>query len=143
MDEFITITVKEGCLDQIMQVKQGDWVDLRTAEDVALMPNTYWEISLGVAMKLPKGYEAIVAPRSSTFKKYGVIQVNSIGVIDETYCGEHDIWKMPVYSLRATVIPKGTRIAQFRIIPHQPKIVFAEGELGEHDRGGFGSTGSK
>lgn len=141
MDEFVTITVKEGCLDQLLQVKQGDWIDLRTAEEVALFPNTYWEIDLGVAMKLPKGYEALVVPRSSTFKKYGIIQTNSIGIIDETYCGENDIWKMPVYSLRATVIPKGTRIAQFRIIPHQPKIIFAEGGLSDENRGGFGSTG--
>lgn len=143
MDEIVTITVKEGCLDQILQVKQGDWIDLRTDEEVALFPNTYYEISLGIAMKLPKGYEALVVPRSSTFKKYGVIQANSVGVIDETYCGENDVWKMPVYSLKATVIPKGTRIAQFRIFPHQPKIVFAEGELSDEDRGGFGSTGSK
>lgn len=142
MDEIVTITVKEGCLDQILQVKQGDWIDLRTDEEVALFPNTYYEISLGVAMKLPKGYEALVVPRSSTFKKYGVILANSIGVIDESYCGENDVWKMPVYSLKATVIPKGTRIAQFRIFPHQPKIVFAEGELNEADRGGFGSTGA-
>lgn len=141
MDKELKVIVKKGSLDQLMVVKQGDWVDLRTAEDVALMPYTYWEISLGIAMKLPEGYEAIVVPRSSTFKKYGIIQANSIGVIDESYCGEDDIWKMPVYSMRATTIPKGTRIAQFRLVPHQPRVVFVEGELGDENRGGIGSTG--
>ena len=141
MDEFLTVTIKKGSTDQIMCVKQGDWIDLRTSEDIALMPFQYYEIPFGIAMKLPKGYEAIVAPRSSTYRKYNIIQTNGIGIIDETYCGENDEWRMPVIATKATIIPKGTRVAQFRIIPHQPKIIFVEGDLNEVGRGGFGSTG--
>ena len=141
-DNVLEVIVKKGSINQIMQVKQGDWVDLRTAEDVALMPFTYYEIPFGIAMKLPKGYEAIVAPRSSTYRKYNIIQTNGIGIIDESYCGENDEWKMPVIATKATIIPKGTRVAQFRIVAHQPSVIFVEGELGDENRGGFGSTGT-
>ncbi len=98
-------------------------------------------LPLGIAMELPKGYEAIVAPRSSTYKKYGIVQTNSIGVIDNSYCGDNDQWRMPVYFTQDVVIPKGSRIAQFRIQAKQPEINFITVEsLGNTDRGGFGST---
>ena len=98
-------------------------------------------IPLGVAMELPKGYEALVAPRSSTFKKYGVLLANSIGVIDESYCGDNDEWKFLAYATRDVVIEEDERICQFRIIRHQPEIEFEEVfELGNTDRGGMGST---
>ena len=98
--------------------------------------------SLGVSMELPKGYEALCVPRSSTFRKYGVILVNSVGVIDETFCGDEDVWQFLAYAMRDTVIPKNERICQFRIIEHQPAIEFEEVEkLGNKNRGGIGSTG--
>ena len=98
-------------------------------------------IPLGVSIELPEGYEALLCPRSSTFKNWGIIQTNSTGIIDETYCGDNDIWGMPVYATRDTTIQFNDRIAQFRIIEHQPKLEFVEVEnLGNNDRGGFGST---
>lgn len=120
----------------------GDWIDLRAGKDVELEEFQYAQIPLGVCMQIPKGYTAIIAPRSSTFKKWGIIQVNSIGVIDESYCGDSDEWCMPVYATKDVHINEGDRVCQFRIMEHQPKIVFSEVEnLGEESRGGFGSTG--
>ena len=135
--------VKEG-MKKIEQIDKGDWVDLRTAEDIILKVGEFKLIPLGVAMMLPKGYEALVIPRSSTFKKYGVIQSNSIGLIDEAYCGNNDEWKFPAYATKNVFIPKNTRICQFRIIEHQTTVSFIETEhLSDIDRGGFGSTGEK
>ena len=101
-------------------------------------------IPLGVAIKLPEGYEAHIVPRSSTFKTYGIIQTNHMGIIDNTYCGDNDQWFMSVYATRDTVIGFNERICQFRIIENQPKLQFIEVEhLGDIDRGGFGSTGKE
>lgn len=123
-------------------IEQGNFIDLRAAETVELKAGEYAAIPLGVAMELPEGYEAIVAPRSSTFKKYGVIMANSIGIIDESFKGDNDEWHFLAYALRDTVIPKNERICQFRIIEHQPSIIFKSVEtLGNPDRGGIGSTG--
>ena len=162
--------------------KVGDWIDLSTAEDITLkapqahkmhirgkgkedVPEVrtrdvdfdFLLASLGVCIEVPEGFEAIVAPRSSTFKKYGIIQTNSFGVIDNLYKGDEDIWKMPIVATRAVTIPKGTRIAQFRIQLSQKatvwqklKWLFSSGikikkvsSLDNPSRGGFGSTGSK
>ena len=124
--------------------EKSDWIDLRCAEDVRMAEGEYRLISLGVSMQLPEGYEAIVAPRSSTAKKYGVICANSIGIIDEAYQGDEDVWRFPAYAIRDTHIPFNTRIAQFRIIRHQPQIEFCEVEsLDAISRGGFGSTGDE
>ena len=121
---------------------KSDWIDLRSAEDVELKAGEFKLISLGVSMELPKGYEAHVVPRSSTFKTWGILQTNSIGIIDESYCGDNDIWKMPVYATRDTMIHKNDRICQFRIEEHQPTIMFEEVDtLGNEDRSGFGSSG--
>lgn len=121
---------------------KSDWIDLRASEDVELKAGEFALIPLGVAMELPKGYEAHVVPRSSTFKNFGVIQTNHMGVIDETYCGDQDQWFFPAYALRDTVIHVNDRICQFRIMEHQPQIVFEETEkLTGKDRGGFGTTG--
>ncbi len=121
---------------------KSDWIDLRAAKDITLKAGEFTLVPLGVAMKLPEGYEALVLPRSSTFKSWGVIQTNSEGVIDETYCGDNDQWMMPVYAMRDTEIKVNDRICQFRIIKHQPKINFIKVEsLQGKDRGGFGSTG--
>ena len=120
---------------------KSDWIDLAAAETVTLKAGEFKLIHLGVAMKLPEGYEAHIAPRSSTFKSFGILQANSVGVVDSSYCGANDWWKMPVYATRDVTIEKGSRIAQFRIMEQQPKLVFEEGALGGADRGGFGSTG--
>lgn len=129
-------------IDRIEKITKGDWIDLRAADDVELKQGEFKLIPLGVAIELPKGYEAHVVPRSSTYKNFGIIQTNSMGIIDETYCGDNDQWMMPVIAMRDTVIRKNDRICQFRIMEHQPEINFIEVEkLGNEDRNGFGSTG--
>ena len=120
---------------------KSDWIDLAAAETVTLKKGEFKLIHLGVAMELPEGYEAHIAPRSSTFKNFKILETNSVGVVDRSYCGPNDWWKMAVYATEDTTINKGDRIAQFRIIENQPKLNFVEGELTGKDRGGFGSTG--
>lgn len=138
-------TIKIKYLRDIQKIERfnvGDWIDLRAAEDITLTAGEYKLIPLGVAMELPKGYEAIVAPRSSTFKKYRMIMANSIGIIDESYKGENDEWHFPALATRDTKIHKNERICQFRIMEHQPLIHLQEVDhLDNEDRGGFGSTG--
>ena len=121
---------------------KSDWIDMRASEEVTLKAGEFKLIPLGVAMQLPKGYEAHLVPRSSTFKTWGIIQTNSMGVVDCSYCGDNDMWRMPVYATRDTQIHINDRIAQFRIVKNQPQIDFVEVEsLGNDDRGGFRSTG--
>lgn len=122
--------------------EKGDWIDLRAAEDMKLWGGYYYYIPLGISVELPEGYEAHVAPRSSTFKNFGIIQTNSVGVIDNSYCGDNDIWMMSVYATRFTEIKKNDRVCQFRIVEKQPHLEFETVDhLGNDDRGGFGSTG--
>ena len=122
----------------------SDWIDLRAAEDVVMKKGDWKLIPLGVAVELPKGYEAHVVPRSSTYKNFGVIQTNSMGVIDASYCGDNDQWFWPALALRDTEIHAGDRICQFRIMQNQPHLDFVEVEhLSGLDRGGFGSTGRR
>ncbi|WP_099469948.1 dUTP diphosphatase [Konateibacter massiliensis] len=129
-------------IEKVEKIAKGDWIDLRAAEKVQLKAGEFKLIPLGVAMELPKGYEAHIVPRSSTYKNFGVIQTNSMGVVDETYCGDNDQWYFPAYALRDTVIEVNDRICQFRIMEHQPDIEFNIVEaLGNDDRGGIGSTG--
>ena len=121
---------------------KSDWIDLRAAEDVEFKSGEYKLIPLGVAMCLPRGYEAHVVPRSSTYKNYGLMQTNHMGVIDSSYCGDNDWWYVPMYATRDTIVHEGDRICQFRIMENQPKINFIRVEhLEGNDRGGFGSTG--
>ena len=121
---------------------KSDWIDLRAAEEVTLKAGEFCLIPLGVAIALPEGYEAHLVPRSSTFKNYGILQTNSMGVVDCSYCGDNDMWRMPVYATRDVTIEKGARIAQFRIMANQPRLNFVPVEhLEGADRGGFGSTG--
>ena len=123
---------------------KSDWIDLRASETVELKAGEFALIPLGVAMELPKGYEAHIVPRSSTFKNYGIIQTNSCGIVDGSYCGDEDMWRMPVYAVRDTRIEKNDRIWQFRIVENQPKIEFEEvAHLDNQNRGGFGSTGKQ
>lgn len=151
-NEPLTIKVKylNDKVTRLKKINVGDWIDLYAAEEVVLFKNDFKLVNLGVAMELPKGYEAILAPRSSTFKNWGCIQTNSIGVIDETYCGDEDWWKIPLYCLSVktnwdcTIIRAGDKIAQFRIIKHMPNVNIEEVEtLGNKSRGGFGTTGTK
>ena len=124
-------------------IEQGDWIDLRAAETILIVKGEFKYIPLGVAMQLPEGYEALVAPRSSLYKRRGIIMTNSIGIMDESYCGDGDQWRIPAYATRDTLIPKGERICQFRIVRHQPEIKFEMVDtLGNPDRGGYGSTGA-
>lgn len=120
----------------------SDWIDLRVAEDVTLKKGEFKLIRLGVAMELPAGYEAHVVPRSSTFKNFGLIQTNHMGVIDESYKGDLDEWKWPALAMRDTEVHIGDRLCQFRIMKHQPEINFIEvPSLSNFDRGGFGTSG--
>ena len=131
-------------LEKIRVSAVGDWIDLRAAERVELKAGGFYMISLGVSMKLPEGYEAHIAPRSSSFRKWGFLQVNSVGVVDNSYSGSNDIWMLPVYATRDAVIEENDRICQFRIMERMPSVEFAEVEaLDDTDRGGFGSTGVK
>ena len=140
--EKIRIKYFTNEIDKVNKIDKGDWIDLRSAKTVELKAGEFKLIPLGVAMQLPENYEAHMAPRSSTFKNWGIIQTNSVAVIDESYCGDNDEWRYPVYATRDTVINVNDRICQFRIMEKQPKIDFEEVEvLGNEDRGGIGSTG--
>lgn len=123
---------------------KSDWIDLRASEEVTLKQGEFAMVPLGVAMELPKGYEAHIVPRSSTYKNFGVIQANHCGVVDGSYCGDNDMWRMPVIAMRDTQIHVNDRICQFRIMKNQPEILFEEVEhLEGKDRGGFGTTGKQ
>ena len=143
--EYIKIKYFNKEIDKLRNIEnKSDWIDLRSAIDIELKAGEFKLIPLGVGMKLPKDYEAHIVPRSSTFKTWGIIQTNHMGVIDEGYHGNNDQWMMPVYATRDTVIQKNDRICQFRIMKKQPDLVFCEVEkLDENDRGGFGSTGTR
>lgn len=173
-------------MPRLNKIKKGDWIDLYASHDQIIPKGECKLINLGIAMQLPDGYEAHVLPRSSTFKKWGIIMTNSQGIIDETYCGDNDWWCFSAYCLtpkedgifvdtakdnkvfrfmvsykftssimniffknkmekhKYTFIKAGDKIAQFRIIEHMPNINFEEVQnLGNKDRGGFGTTGSK
>lgn len=123
-------------------IKGGDWIDLRCGKTICLHKGEYTKIPLGIAMKLPEGYEAIVVGRSSLYEKTGLLKLNGASVIDESYCGDNDEWMMPVLATRDVTIPKNFRLGQFRILEHQPQIIFRSVDiLGNKSRGGFGSTG--
>ena len=143
--EKIRIKYLSDKIDRIrVPDEKSDWIDLRAAQDVTMSAGEYRLIPLGIAMELPEGYEAHVAPISSTFKNFGIIQPNSPGVIDRSYCGDNDEWCVPAFALRDTEIKANDRICQFRIVKNQPRIEFEEVEtLGNPDRTGFGSTGVK
>lgn len=131
-----------GDIEHLKKIAVGDWIDLRCACNTVLKAGEYSLLPLGVAMELPQGYEAHIVPRSSTFKKFGIIQTNGMGIIDNTYNGDNDEWKFPAYATRDTVIHKNDRICQFRIVQSQRLIQFIEvDQLYNRDRGGVGSTG--
>lgn len=142
LDPDLTVRYKAIGAGQIKPMPNGDWCDLCAAERVEMKAGEFRIISLGVAMQLPEGYEAHVLPRSSTFKRWGILMVNSMGIIDNSYCGDNDIWGFPALATRDTVIESGDRIAQFRIVKKMPPVQFQlVDKLGNEDRGGFGSSG--
>ena len=143
MSEKITVQYLDDTVTRLSINAKGDWIDLYAAETVEMKTGDFRLIHLGVAMKLPEGYEAHIVPRSSTFKKWGIIQANHCGIIDNSYSGPNDLWRMTAIALRDTKIEKGDKICQFRIINRQPEIELVEGTMEGEDRGGFGSTGSK
>lgn len=129
-------------IPKIKKIEQGDLIDLYAAETVEMKAGEFKLISLGVSMKFPWGYKAQVYPRSSTYKKWGVTMPNSVGQIDNSYCGDGDVWMFPAKAERDTVIREGDRICQFEVVPVMQGIEIEEVEtLGDTDRGGFGSTG--
>lgn len=130
-------------IDKISKTDKGDWVDLRAAETKSLKAGERAIISLGVSMRLPEGYEAHIVPRSSTFKNWGIIQTNGMGIIDNSYSGDGDVWGMPVLAMRDTTINENDRICQFRIMQKMAPVEICEVEhLEGENRGGFGSTGT-
>ena len=140
----IKIKYHDPELPKLQAIEQGDWIDLYASETRKLDAGQHCIIPLGVSMKLPDGYEAHLAPRSSTFRKWGILMTNSVGVIDNSYCGENDVWGFSAWAAWPTVIQKGDRIAQFRIMKKMEPVTFTEVEhMEDADRGGFGSTGTR
>lgn len=152
MNDILKIKIRmHSDIEMPKIIDVGDWIDLRAAEDVFIPIGQFKMISLGVSMELPEGYEAHMVPRSSTFKNFGVLMTNSLGVIDNSYCGDNDIWRFPAYcvfgglmrnGVKGTLVKKNDRICQFRIVKKQPDVEFVKVErLDNTDRGGIGSTG--
>lgn len=140
----IDIVYHNPNMPKLEKVDNGDWIDLRASVGGAFKKGDFALIDLGVSMRLPEGYEAHIAPRSSTFKHWGIIQCNSVGVIDNSFSGTNDVWKMPCFFTRDTVIEPNDRICQFRIVKKMEPVSFTEvTELDNTDRGGFGSSGRK
>ncbi|MDD3368320.1 MAG: deoxyuridine 5'-triphosphate nucleotidohydrolase [Lachnospiraceae bacterium] len=143
MEKTIRIKYHSKEIEKLTYIAgKSDWIDLRAAEEVTMKAGDFKYIDLGISVELPKGYEMIIVPRSSTFKNFGILQPNSPGVVDESYCSDEDVIKMPALAMRDTAIHVNDRICQFRIQEHQPNICFEEVEsLNNETRGGFGSTG--
>lgn len=143
IEPIIKVKYHDPEMPRIERLQQGDWIDLVNVEDINLKCGEWGMFSLGVSIELPAGYEAHVVPRSSTFKKWGVIQVNSIGIVDNSFCGEDDVWQWLILAPTKDVhIPKYTRVCQFRIIKNQPSFPIIEVKHLKNDiRGGIGSTG--
>lgn len=138
----IKIKYFDDTLIPVQKIKEGDWIDLRCAKDITLKQGEHTYIPLGVAMKLPDGYEAWLTSRSSTAKQFGIWHCDDVGIIDSSYCGDNDEWKLPVIALRDTTLNKNDRICQFRISRKMPEVEFETVEvLGNPNRGGLGSTG--
>ena len=143
MEKTIRIKYHSDKIEKLRYIDgKSDWIDLRSAEDYILKKGDFRLINLGVSVEIPKGYEMLIASRSSTFKNFGLIQTNAVGIVDESYCADSDVLMWPCLATRDTEIHVNDRLCQFRIIEHQPSIVFEEVEtLGNNSRGGFGSTG--
>lgn len=144
MSEKVVVQYLDDTIEKLTKIEKGDWIDLRAAYDYDIPKGEFQLIHLGVAMKLPDGYEGHLVPRSSTYMKFGIIQANHMGIMDNSYSGLNDWWRFPAIALRDGVhIKKGDRICQFRIVKNQPELEFVEGRMEGSDRGGYGSTGSR
>lgn len=144
MKKIKVLAKNHGYFNSVLPKKYayGDWIYLRAGKTMHIKKGEYVKIPLGVAMKLPRGYEAHVLPRSSTFINYHILMTNSMVIIDKSYCDRNDEWCFPAYAVENTVITRGDRIAQFRIVKNQPEVELVEVEyLTEPDRNGFGSSG--
>lgn len=131
-------------VEPLKKIDKGDWINLRANETISLRKGDFRLIPLGVGMKLPEGYEAHIVPRSSTFKNWGILQTNSMAIIDNSYSGNNDQWWLPVFATKNTIIQRNDRICQFRIVERQPVIEFDTVEfLDDVDRGEFGSSGKQ
>ena len=146
-------------LPKLVLIEKGDCIDLRVSKVYVVGPNgkesrefplNYHKgdtlfFKLGVGMKLPKGYKANVYPRSSTFKNYGFILTNSVGIIDNSYSGNEDEWSSMMYCTRDGVIDYGDRILQFEPVPvYTHNFIYdVVDNLDDNSRGGYGSTGVK
>ena len=149
--ETVKVRYTSDKIKRIEQIKIGDMIDLRSAEDVFIKEGESYIISLGVAMQLPKGYFAEVVPRSSLFNNFGLVMVNSVGIIDESYCGNDDVWRFQALcvegkhfknGVKGTQVSINDRLCQFRIVEKMPELDFIEvDDLGNANRGGIGSTG--
>ena len=140
----IRIKYSSDAVSKVEKISVGDWIDLRSAEEVTLRKGEIYYIDLGVCMELPRGYEAHLAPRSSTPKNFGIVCANSFGIIDNSFCGDNDVWKFAALAIRDTTIHVNDRICQFRLVKNQPKVKLIEVKrLGNKDRGGYGSTGKR
>lgn len=138
----IKIKYRDDEVSPIKNISVGDWIDLASNTEVKYKKGDMVVIDLGVAMELPHGFEAHVLPRSSTFQHTGLILTNSMGIIDNSYCGDNDYWGAKFYATRDGEIEKGQRLCQFRIVENQPTVLFSKVmHLGNKDRGGYGSTG--
>lgn len=141
----LTVKIKYTVDDpefEIEKIEKGDWIDLKAAKEIILKKGERVDIPLGVVMKLPKGYEARLLPRSSTCRKLNIWMENSEGVIDNSFCGEKDEWGFRAYAVEDTIIPYGARIAQFRIVESQPELdMVTVKTMEDESRGAFGSTG--
>lgn len=152
----MVVKIKRHDKDLILpeKIKVGDWVDLRASEDTFVALGNYKQIPLGISMEIPEGCFAMVLPRSSTFKKWGIMMANSMGIIDQSYCGDNDIWQFPTFCVMntidtvsdpehrvGTIIKKNERICQFTLIKKTDFTLKEVEKLGNADRGGFGSTG--
>lgn len=139
----IRIKYLNDSIERLEKIEKGDWIDVRSAETVELKKGKHYLIPLGIAMEIPQGYEAHILPRSSSFKKWGFLETNSMGIIDNSYKGDSDWWFMSVYATRDAVINKNDRIGQFRVMEKMAPIEFEVVEvLGNENRGGHGSTGT-
>jgi probable deoxyuridine 5'-triphosphate nucleotidohydrolase yncF len=142
---IIKVKYRDKTLPKLQNIEgiKSDWIDLYASQDYELKQGEFKLIDLNVVVEIPKGYEGHIAPRSSTFKNFGIIQTNSVGVVDNSYCGDEDYLKMPVLAMRDTIINKGDRICQFRIFKKMEETIFEEVEVMDNEnRGGIGSTGT-
>ena len=144
---------------ELEKITKGNWIDVYANKDVFIPLYGYAMIPLGFALELPKGWEGHLAPRSSTFKTWGIMQTNSVGIVDDTYIGDNDQWHFPAQCTMAkttekvniegnkvtvmgTWIRRGDKIGQFRIMESMPEIDFIKVDsLNNEDRGGFCTTG--